>query len=186
MRAGVYQGGIRTLEDLRLRCRMAAGGCWEWAGCLSKGRPNATVNFTGKHENMNARRAAWILSGGKLPEGYVVWQKVGCNNELCVNPGHCKAGPNTLFRQEIQARRQGCAARPALVKNGLSQRYRLAKLDAAKVAEIRASNDSSHDLSKRFGVSINAINDVRSMRTWRDVSGAAVRGASVFTWRPAA
>lgn len=62
-------------------------GCWIWIGAVmgtaNNGRaPSAHLDG----ERLHARRAAWILRHGHLPEGRML--RARCRNRWCVNPDH--------------------------------------------------------------------------------------------------
>jgi transposase-like protein len=64
-------------------------------------------------------------------------------------------------------------------RNGAKRR----KLTPEQVEIVRSSEKSGVQLAREFGISHNAISQIRLGRTYR---GNVVSLASVFTWRPAA
>lgn len=93
--------GINKLSDLKGNCFINDDGCWIWKGGYSqKGylpvahlgdQTRAAFGMTRNQRTMSAYRAAWLLSGKSIPEGYVVYRHV-CLNNQCANPAHCKTG----------------------------------------------------------------------------------------------
>lgn len=184
---GAHLGGVRTLEDLRIRCVMC-DGCWLWRGALSSrkteaGRPSVSVCGS----SMTGRRAALMLAGVEIKPGHVAVPKKTCTENLCINPAHSEAISGNEHRKRIAL---ACSWKTQAQKviRGRKRRGSLAKLTPDQVREIRARpSERSDDLAAEFGVSRNTINDIRSGTTWRDVGGPElVANASVFAWRPAA
>lgn len=88
-------GGIRTLEDLRVRCWInPETGCWEWRGAMQRTpdrNPEPRVWLANERVTSTIGRAAWNLAGKrKLPSGYTVWRTCRC--ESCGNPEHLRSG----------------------------------------------------------------------------------------------
>lgn len=91
--------GVRTLEDIRQRCRIdEMTGCWVWGGATVRqngGAPTTRVWLPqidgSKQTVMTAHRAAAVLAGMPVAKGLTVWAKPGCER-LCCNPGHLKIG----------------------------------------------------------------------------------------------
>lgn len=74
-------------SDLRSE-EVLEGFCWRWVGPFKSG-PKPTVNVltaTGLR-GWNARRMAWELENGPIPEGFVVGGPK-CFRRECVNPQH--------------------------------------------------------------------------------------------------
>lgn len=184
-------GGVHELEDIRLRCVMC-DGCWIWKGALSTrknegGRPSVSIVVDGKRQSMQGRRAALLMAGVKLKPGYVVVANKKCQDPLCVNPAHAEAISSSEHRTRIALASSWKTHKDKVIR-GRKRREALAKLSPDQVAEIKARpTERSDALAAEFGVSRNAINDIRSGRSWRDIGGpATVANASVFAWRPAA
>ena len=187
MKAGTYLGGVRTLADLRERCRIVECGCWEWGMGTSHGRPSVSVFIGDKRQAISGRRAAILLRDGvKSVTGLRVWAADNCENELCVNPSHCKVGSDFEMRSDI-AQRNAWKMRPHWVSNGLKNRWRLAKLTQEQANEIRelAGTLTTVQLAERFGVSRSNVRQIVTGNMWKDPVAQAPN-ASVFTWRPAA
>lgn len=187
MKEGTYLGGIRTVADLRDRCRIKECGCWEWAySCSSNGRPSVSMLVDGKRSNMNGRRAAITLANGKVPpKQYLAIATKGCENKLCVNPDHCRLARIGEMRKEM-ARNATAAMRAAWTKNGRNQGHRLAKLTIEQVQAIKNSDKSAKELAAEYGISVSNMHRIRAGKAWRDAGSGLAANSSVFNWRPAA
>lgn len=185
-KAGAYLGGIRTIEDLRMRCRIDACGCWEWAySTSSNGRPSVSMLIDGKRTNMNGRRAALTLAGkATTQKNLVATAAKGCKNSLCVNPEHCRLVKLSELRKEM-VRNATPNMRAAWTKNGRAQGHRLAKLTLDQVEAIRQSDKPAKELSQEFGTCLSNVHRIRALRSWR-APDAGLAANSVFNWRPAA
>ena len=179
---GTYLGGVRTLEDLRGRCRIDdETGCWMWAGGASGKQPRVWCfdPTAGKFKSIPAARAAWILGGDSPVAGRVVYH-ARCTNWLCVNPAHLAVG--TKAEEGAHLRKHGTLrgdpARSAA--NAASVRRHRSKLTPELVREIRASTEKGVSIASRLGIAHGIVSNVRLGKIWRD--GAP--GASVFSWRP--
>lgn len=164
---GAYLGGVRTLEDLRIRCRMDECGCWIWGMGTSHGRPSVMLKIDGKHRSVVGRRAAYLLAGkGRaLTSRDVVRQSDKCGSLLCVNPAHGVVG--THSDAWVAAHKRGGWKRKAEAQAaGQRIKAKMAKLDDAKAAEIRASDETQAVLAARYGVSASAISLVQRGLTW--------------------
>jgi hypothetical protein len=184
VKTGTHLGGIRTLEDLKGRCRIDEHtGCWLWSGSLTAGYPRVFCidPETGKGRCMTGARAAWILGAPRGPEpipaGKLVY-RWRCKNTDCVNRSHHRLGTKAEQGkwQKANGYLRGDLTRVATI--AAAQR-RLSKLTAEDVHAIRASDEMCRVVGERFGVSPTAVSNIRLHKRWRDL------GASVFTWRPA-
>lgn len=166
-KTGDYLGGIRTLEDLRIRCRMGYCGCWIWAMGTSNGRPSVILKINGKHQAVVGRRAAYLLAGKgpALTRRDVVRQGDKCGSILCVNPAHGVVGTHADAWVAAH-KRDGWRRKAEAQASGQRIKQLMAKLDDAKAAEIRASGDPQAVLALRYGVSQSAISLVLRGKTW--------------------
>lgn len=175
---GDYLGGIRTLEDLRIRCRMdEETGCWVWImGTGGRDVPCVSIQKNGKPVSVRGRRAALELAGPVPTKKVVASNRLTCTNSMCVNPEHSQWLTIGTFRSRL-------AERPItfekLRQNGIQNRHRLAKLTEAQVLEIRQSSEPVKVLCKRYGVSKGTICNIRNHHTWRDLG--ALKGSSIFS-----
>jgi hypothetical protein len=165
-----YSGGIRTLADLRLRCRVDhTTGCWHWLQALitCSGQPKVHLVHpaTGMKYQTSGRRAAVLLATGKeVPKGHVAWPRPCCDSEDCVNPEHARTGPRKLHGEWL-VRTGRLEKRP--FRASLTRR----RLTDEQVAEIRRNPGVSINVfAKRFDISPSVIWSVRNYITYTDVA----------------
>jgi hypothetical protein len=99
---GTYLGGIRCLEDLRQRCVMD-GDCW---------RCKPRVVWIFQRGGMTAKRAAWMLSGGRVRPGWATTEV--CGTARCVNPPHLVHRPRAVVVRTQAAQGRARTDRKAL------------------------------------------------------------------------
>lgn len=157
----------RTMEAVKARCRIDpsdADSCWIWRGHTNKaGHPYVTVEVG---RTVSARRWVYELSLGQaLPRSQAVTMTCSCSN--CLNPKHMRcASVGKIFHESTNE-----ASR--VMRLTVASRQK-AKLNADKAAAILASNESSADLARLYGVTQGAINNVRAGRTWRPLALAGL------------
>ena len=183
---GTDLGGIRTVEDLKKRCRVDEDtGCWHWTLALCRGVPK--VHFrapdTGICRRARGRRAAlYLRRGTDLPDGHIAFARLQCKSADCVNPEHCRSDTKARWGEWLtkSGKVKGLPSKYVGSRKGWDTRGR--KLTPEMVAEIRSSAEPHHIVGKRLGVSGYAVWSVRVGLTHRQ----HMPGASVFGWRPAA
>lgn len=170
--------GVRTIDDLRLRCRIdEETGCWRF-GKATRSAHAPGVRLAALDQRMvTIGVAICFLKTGKLPAKGIFWHCT-CSTSHCANPEHRKAG--TRKTQMLQAQYRPSAL--TLARIASTKRAR-SKLSDEAIAAIRSSTATLKDLAQRFGVSPSHISRIRLGQTWRETAAPA---ASVFTWRPAA
>lgn len=189
VRKGQDNGGIRELEDIRLRCVVDyEGDCWRWQGAFSSGTgrtgcPVAWAPLQGRVVSVS--RLVVEFSGRALTRRQMVWRSCRCDD--CCNPKHLKVGT-----------RQQWGAWTAL--HGFwkgdplaSSRNRKARVDSGEAVLtmemarwIRESSQTGRDLAVVLGVSATTISRARLRRTWDDtLRGASVFGLPSHAWREA-
>lgn len=179
---GAYLGGIRTVEDLRQRCRVDdITGCWHWSMCMTQGSPRVHFGLNGKQLVMRGRRAALTIAAGKLLHAsHKAWARDFCHAADCVNPEHARSGTRQQHGAYMvrTGRSKTTAKSLSAIRAGRSRR----RLTPDQARLIRQSNAPILALAEQFGVSAYAVWCVRAGKTWRE----AAANSSVFTWRPAA
>lgn len=129
--------------------------CWPWP--FSKddfGYGN--IGFHGVHRR--AHSVALELSGKARPKAPNNQALHTCDSPCCVNPSHVRwgsAADNVADRMRRNPR--------SWLKG---EDHPNAKLTVEAVRTIRADRQSLDAMSRRFGVSVSAIDAVRSGRTW--------------------
>ncbi len=89
--------------------------CWIWLGVVHKSRGR----FSWKGKDWSAHRAAWVMSGRRVPAGATLVR--ACGMLLCVRPDHMKvsrppalaravrnANLRRAFWERVEKRRRGC------------------------------------------------------------------------------
>lgn len=113
--------------------------CIEWNGAVHTNGYGACNKILGTRQ---AHRAAYMLTFDLIPKGLEPDHL--CRNRLCINPYHL----------ELVTRKEN------------SRRGARAKLTARMVAEIRASDEPTGVLVKRYGVTRATLKNARYGRSW--------------------
>jgi len=180
---GAYLGGVRSVEDLRARCRVDEDSeCWHWTLSTFEGVPR--VHYwapDGKKRHDKGRRAAVTLATGKLPPAHhIAFAKAECKSIDCVNPDHCRTATKVEWGRHLTkiGAVKNLASKAAGSRKGWEKRGR--KITPEMVREILHSEESNRTLGKKFGLSNYAIWSVRHRLSHRET----MQNASVFSWRP--
>ena len=161
---GAYLGGIRTVEDIRLRCYVDPNsGCWRWRLHFSRGRSCCVWFLEGVEHKGTASRAAWMLSGRRLEPGWVVSRyRSLCDSDDCCNPEHHRAGPKGKVLPKLTAEQR------TRHRIGVTlESRRRSKLNMQAVLEIRHSDAPCHAEAAKWGVGPTTISQIRRGETWR-------------------
>ncbi len=131
--------------------------CWHWTGAVSAGTGYGNVKRNNR--NYGAHVYAFLLGGEKLKKGNQVLH--GCDNRICVNPSH-------LFQGTQKDNIHDCIKK-GRHNPGAGERHARAKLNWAKVVEIRAMSGvfSNREIARRYGVTSQAIDKVINQITWK-------------------
>ena len=169
---GTHLGGVRTLEDLRLRCVCRQGDeCWHYRdarGREPKWGTTAKIWVHGLGKRFPVTIVAWQLAGRERPAAGL---RIGrtCDSRHCVNPAHLAA----LTCGEIAERKKrlGLNHTPAR-KRALELNHRMRKKVPDWAAEMVCDTSKKRaDLAKHFGCSVGCINAARAR--FRGASGVA-------------
>lgn len=184
---GAICGGVRSLEDIRARCRIdEETGCWLWgmAQHIDRGRPG-TYGRTylpdhGEPRHASAHRAAWLVSGRKLPKGHIVWRSL-CAGGLCCNPQHCKSG-TAADKGRDQAMRG--TLKGNVNRRIQNQRNARKNMTPAHVVEravaMFASGMAQKAVAAELGIAKDTARKIRLGTHPHCAGRSLVRGASVF------
>ncbi len=135
------------------------GECWEWQGGMCRGTTPAT-RFPKAAEAPTSVRKAILLATLKIALGRR-YGRPKCNNFRCVNPDHIVAVPLHNIRREAASRTgygQSIARRAKISKTKRAQ----SPLTNAILQEIRASKETTKELSARLGFSMRTIRVARA------------------------
>lgn len=175
---GTYLGGVRTLDDLRLRCRVDADtGCWHYGGKERRRQAGAVdprVWVNGKC--ITIQKAGWTLSGKRLKEGQTVWPR--CRTHCCGNPTHLMAGTKAEWGAWAadHGYMRGRPERRAINRR-IKQQSGQCHLTPELVTWIRESQQKGRDIAHALGVSESVVSRARLGLTY-----APVTVASIFGW----
>ena len=167
-----------TLKLIYSRCEDIADR-WMW-----RGRTNGagTPKMIYRQIDTSVYRVAYCLHHGlELADlgSDFIWPTTQKGD---VNPAHLMRGTAGQF--QTWRRLNGQSKRSLSGRASHTRGARISshtKLSIEKAREVRASDEKVAVLAERFGVSRNAIADIRSGRTWRETVGPA----SIFSmgWR---
>lgn len=151
-----------TLYERLWRQVSKQSGCWLWTGNTSPigyGR----IQSGGKgSKHLSAHRVAFEAANGPIPPGLVVMHS--CDNRRCCNPAHLSRGTHKQNTADMIAKGRHARKAP------LGEASGVAVLTEEIVRVIRASNERTADLARRFGAAPNTIRAVRTGRTWTHVT----------------
>lgn len=182
MKEGTYLGGIRSVKDIRDRCKVDdETGCWIWSLSFYENAPRINFKLNGKRYSMRGRRAAQTVKTGKIVDPKMICYGLDKCHNSCVNPAHIKVGPKEEFGKALSksGKLKNVPNKVAAAKKAHSVNN---KLTEDQVRIIRMTDRSSRELAEEFGVHRGHIQNIRRGRYWRQ--GAA--NSSVFNWMPAA
>lgn len=118
-------------------------GCWLWIGAKNS---TGYGRFLTGGKRYLAHRFAYENINGEIPEGNVVCHI--CDVRSCVNPEHLRSDSQ---RNNIME----------MFEKNRSNRRKSYFLTSEQIQEIRKSEDSKNDLSKRYGISIGHVRKIK-------------------------
>ena len=166
---GTDLGGIRSIEDLRLRCRMDPDtGCWNWGLSTCEGHPRVwVVAADGTRWKSTGAAASFFLREGRKPvRGKIAYRS--CCNNLCVNPEHVVEGTRADHGALCASRGVWKNKPNRIAANRRNIRGALAKLTIDQAREIRSSLCTDAALAKVYGIARSQINAIRRGKAWRE------------------
>lgn len=123
-------------------------GCWLWTGAV-------TGSGYGAFRKESVHRFSFRIHKSNIPMGSQVLHK--CDTPLCVNPDHLFLGTQKDNITDCQSKG----------RNVRRSNHGMAKLNDAKVCEIRKSGLTNAALAREFGVGIRHIFRIKSMERWK-------------------
>jgi hypothetical protein len=170
---GLRTDGIRTVADLRDRCRVDdLTGCWRYVGAHADGHPS--IYLPALRKRTTAGVAICVLLTGSAPAKGVYWH-VTCETTGCCNPAHRQAGDRRS--QMLAAKIVRDPSERARITAG---RRKVAKLTAEQAAAIRTDDRVLREIAAEHGITISSASRIKRGELWRDPAAS-----SVFAWRGA-
>jgi hypothetical protein len=129
--------------------------CWPFLGGID--RRDSYGRFWYEGNTIPAHKAAFLISGGVIPEGFSVCHT--CDNRICCNPRHLFAGTNLENIADM------------IIKGRHAQHeyHGMAKLTRAQVEAIRHRHrvgEIAAHLAREFGVSKTHIGRILKGKSW--------------------
>lgn len=173
VKKGQNLGGVRTIEDLRLRSVIDHDtGCWNVKGYQTGRTVQVWYPVIGKVVSL-AVLIAHLKTGTKAPKGKT-WHPI-CGNPTCGNPDHRKLMTHSSVLKAAHRDRPRDPQFRLRLADSMRKRAGSRYCPTAR-AEILASQDSNAALGKKFGMTPQSISKIRAGRMWRD----AVPASSIF------
>jgi len=145
--------------------------CWPWIGRHNhKGRAVLPKSRT---DTQYAARILWQIIHGRLPKALCVCHH--CDNPSCMNMRHLFVG--TVLDNNRDMIRKGRSRTPVTAGTG-HWKAKLSEPDVYAVRELVAAGTADADIAKRFGVSREAIRDIRRNVSWRSLQAIRLSGDS--------
>jgi hypothetical protein len=185
----VQGNGVRTLEDIRLRCRVdEITGCWLWSLCIGTGgtpKVGLPAGVMGEREQvMSTAKASWLLSGRKLQAGQVVW-RAHCGDHRCVNPQHCVALSRADMRKACgESNREKGSLKRAASNRAVAAAQAVKPDVVAEVEKRLKQGKKQREIAAELTVSRDTVHRISSGKHVFSAGRTAplLRASSVFTW----
>lgn len=173
---GEKRNGIRSVEDIRLRCRICEEtGCWEWRGSCQRrkdGTPDPRVWMADARTCKTLPNAVWTLQGKRIPPGWRVWRR--CLNPLCGNPEHLMSGTTAAWGVWVSRKGylQGRIERSIINRANILATGR-SRITMEIAQAIRHSPKTGRELAAELGVDEKIISRIRTGKTFRVLTPTA-------------
>jgi hypothetical protein len=152
----MFRGTLRERVDQNV---MITPGCWPWTGRVDS-HGYGKMGFGGLIHK--AHRAAYIAYVGEIPEtadGVRTCVLHRCDNPRCVNPMHLFLGTQADNMRDKMLKGRSIGAHAGEANHG-------AKLNVARVRQIRDEPEKAAEWASIFGVSKRAVLGVIKNETW--------------------
>ncbi len=174
MKPGTHLGGVRTLADLRDRCRInEISGCWHLLDSRRrrityspKLSPRIHVHQQGRRI---ARSAAWELSGRQIHPGKFVFRCLRAWD--CCNPDHLQCMAPSEGYALLAAHGLMTSVRKSMKARQLSRTRVGTKLTEELAQWARESTQTQTEAAHGLGVYQTRVSDVRRGKAWASPSG---------------
>jgi hypothetical protein len=144
----------------RFMSHVAKGpSCWDWqASKMNSGY--GQFGILGKMRQ--AHRVSYELHVGPIPDGMSILHS--CDNKICVNPAHLRAGTRAENLKEAYERKRRAVPDLRGEKHPGAQ---ITASDAMRMRDLRTTGMTVAAIAKRYGVKRSLVSDVVNKRTWR-------------------
>jgi hypothetical protein len=179
--------GVRTLEDLKGRCRINEhSGCWVWAGAVTAGKvPCVSVpaGLVGNEKRLicAAYKLGWLLAGKAIKPGQMLARKVCCAEPLCVWHEHRQQGSRSAVNRNAAKRGSYMSQARTETLWAIRKKQALAVETVAELESLLAEGMTASAAAAKVGCDKDTAAKVRDGRHMHQRRTGA---ASVFTWRP--
>lgn len=139
------------------RVQFSRDGCWKYMNKeKTASRPYAMAICGGIRSN--APRIAWMIANGTAvpAEMYVLHS---CDNPSCVRPAHLHLGTQSDNMREMVERGRASTRKVTGLRGEKNPKSRISDNEQAELEKLYAAGWSTDHLSKKFGISKNAINN---------------------------
>lgn len=181
IKEGQWCGGIRSITDLKNRCRIDdETGCWNWMGGKTKGKyPKISMKIHGVNHAFSGVKVAMLLSGHEVGDGMTVFH-YKCTSNGCLNPGHLKVG---TFKDKWAHIKDAGYLRGSPSRSASNKAVAMKRCKVVEHMDLILNSDKTNtELAKELGLHRTTICNAR-----KNLAGSSqIANASVFTWRPAA
>lgn len=137
--------------------RRSPNECWPWVASVNRyGYGKFSVTNDGRQHDPMPHQIALLLSGKERPNS--LWALHTCDNRMCCNPAHLYWGTPRENARDMVTRHRSLTG----------SRNHAAILSELDVKVIRAEAMFFREgLAKRFGVSLQCIDEAISRKTWK-------------------
>jgi len=137
----------------------------EFKDCIeAKGKPDAYgYGLVNDPRTTKAHRLAWIKTYGDISSGLHVLHK--CDNRKCIKPEHLFLGTNADNVRDRVAK--GRSHRP---KGELNPKVKLTVEKVKFIKQYPKTYGYRKRLAEMFNISVDVVSDIKSGRTWQEVS----------------
>lgn len=136
-----------------------SGKCWIWQGWKDKGGYGM---YPWDGAIIRAHRLAFELTYGSIPKGLLILHE--CDNSLCINPAHLRAGTAAENNQDTLSRERRTYENVRGERNG---RARITNEQARHICDLYATgNHTQIELAHMFNIDQTSISRVVRMGRW--------------------
>lgn len=176
MTKGIRDDGIKTLADLKQRCRVdPETGCWHWQGAMKGGSARIWIPSIGVCAMNTA--LPFLATGEPAARGAIYVPT--CDNVACGNWDHRRPGS----RSELMTIVRPKMPEATRIKMAATKRERGRYSKAAHI-DIMTSRDVLRVLAKRWNFSVSHVQRVKAGGIWADAQWRTVRATPPPRFEP--